>query len=100
MPTDEELLREFYAGDVTALEVLFGRYWLSLGGLLHLCVADEEVAQALLEELYTAVYLSKGHPENHFDFKRSRVQCYFYSLAGHLSFRWLRGDLDLGHHDC
>ena len=100
MPTDEELLREFYAGDAQALELLFRRYHVSLGGLLHLCVADKEVVRALLVELYAEVYNSKGHPENHFDFKRSRVQCFLYALAGHLAFRWLRGDLDLSHHDC
>ena len=67
-------------------------------GTMYTCPEHAAYQQLGYDQVHP--YNSKGHPENHFDFKRSRVQCFLYALAGHLAFRWLRGDLDLSHHDC
>jgi DNA-directed RNA polymerase specialized sigma24 family protein len=95
MPTDEQLLNDFYAGNAAALNQLFGRHERRLVGFLHLCVGDDEVASRLWDETMAEVYLTRRHPENHFDTTRGSVEGYLYAWAGNLALRWLRGLLDL-----
>jgi hypothetical protein len=42
-----------------------------------------------------AVYLTRQHPENHFDAARGPVRGFLFGQAGQLAFLWLRGLLTL-----
>jgi hypothetical protein len=91
MRSDEDLLRDFYEGSPGALDELFDRHVRGLAGFLLRCVGDVAVARRLVDEVLAAVYLTKGHPENHFDTARGPAAGFLYAQAGELAFRWLRG---------
>jgi len=89
MPTDEELLLSFYAGQDGALLELFARYSSPLDQFLRTCVRDQAVVVAIWQAWMQLVRQSRRHPELHFDLRRGPAKGYLFSVAGHLAYMWL-----------
>jgi hypothetical protein len=87
--SDLDLLNRFMADDPTGLDALANRYDEKLAAFLLFLVGDRRAADELLDNLWTDVYLPKGHGGRPKDPNRGSVEGYLYALAGHLAREWL-----------
>jgi DNA-directed RNA polymerase specialized sigma24 family protein len=90
-PSDWQLLSDFYNGNPKALDILAGRYDRKLAGFLQYLVNDPDVAEDLLNNVWTAVYLTKVRGRRRYNPSRGSVEGYLMALAGHLAWLWLTG---------
>jgi hypothetical protein len=89
MPSDEELLRQFYAGDDDAYAELVERYSWQIDQFLRTCIKDRNVVVQCWKSCLLKMKRSRLHPELRFDLSKGPVKGYLFSTAGHLAFRWL-----------
>lgn len=88
-PSDWQLLSDFYNCNPKALDALASRHDRKLAGFLNYLVNDVDVAEDLLNNLWTAVYLTKVRGTRRYNPSRGSVEGYLMALAGHLAWLWL-----------
>lgn len=89
IPSDWQLLSDFYNCNPKALDTLAARYDKKLAGFLKYLVDDPDVAEDLLNNVWTAVYLTKVRNRRRYNPSRGSVEGYLIALAGHLAWLWL-----------
>jgi hypothetical protein len=87
--SDYQLLHGFYACNTAAFDALAARYDKKLAGFLHFVVGDPDIAENLLNDVWTAVYLAKVRGRNRYNPSRGSVEGYLFALAGQQAHRWL-----------
>jgi len=84
-PSDEELIRQFQDGDVSAYEELVERYRRPLLNFIYRILNDWTFAEDLLQETYLRLYVNKDSYR-----EIAKFSTWIYTIAGNLAKSELR----------
>lgn len=85
----EDILESVFAGQPNAIDDLAARFDTTLAGFLNGIVGDHDLAQELLNEVWTELYLMRSNEAKVYHRDRASAEGWLLALAGRRAYQWL-----------
>ena len=88
-PSPEDLLEAVFSGQPNAIDDLAARFDTTLAGFLNGIVGDHDLAQDLLNEVWTELYMMRSSEAKLYHRDRAPAEGWLLALAGRRAYQWL-----------